>query len=437
MTQETISALDFGDQAALENSLSDTARGLSLSGILKIAGECRALVASGHKVANLSVGDFDARYFQIPEPLREGIRAALTAGATNYPPQPGILPLREAIADYAERASGVRYPLDSVLVTSGGRPVLYGAFRTVLSPGDEVLYSVPSWQNDWYAWLSRAKSVEVVASSSNGFQPTLDDLAPHIRTARLLCLCSPGNPTGTAIEPDQFQRILEAVVEENARRTAKGGLRPLFVLFDQIYNGIRVKGAKHRYALALVPESAPYVITMDGISKAFAGTGLRVGWMLGPPAIARKMGELLAHVGCWAPHAEQVGVAGWLRDEAGIRAYRAEMDENIHSRLREMYAGFAAMRDAGYPVDCICPEGAIYVTLQLQLKGRTFDGAPIADNEAIRSLLLEHAGVAVVPFQAFGLREESGWFRLSVGAVSHEEIAEMFPRIRAMLDRVS
>ena len=307
----------------------------------------------------------------------------------------------------------------------------------MVSPGDTVVYAVPSWQNEAYACLTDARAVVLESTSENGFQPTLEELAPHLSTARLVCLCSPGNPTGTAIDPEMLRSILEAVVEENKRRLADGKDRPLFVLYDQIYGSLRVSNNKHRYAAALVPESAPYVMSMDGASKAFAGTGLRVAWLLAAPAIASKMGELLTHVGTWAPHAEQVGLAKFLADADAVSTYRREMDDKIHERLDAIYNGFVAMRETGLPVDCIYPEGAIYVSLQLELIGKHVDGRLIETNDAIRLLLLDKAGVAAVPFQAFGLERETGWFRLSVGAVSMQDIAEMFPRIRAMLEQVS
>lgn len=427
---------DFGDQSRLEASLSQLVGSLPPSRILQISNEIRARVASGGKVINLSVGDFDPRYFPIPAKLVQSIQTALASGATNYPPPPGLLALREAVRDYVERASGVRYPIESILIASGGRPILYGAYRTVVSPGDTVVYSVPSWQNEAYICLSQATAVVLEAKSQNGFQPTLDEFAPHLRSARLICLCSPGNPTGTAIDPDAFRSILQAVVEENERRQRSGAERPLFVLYDQIYGALRVSGDKHRYAAAIVPESAPYVMSMDGVSKAFAGTGLRVAWLLAAPAIAKKMGELLSHVGTWAPHAEQVGVAQLLSDADAVREYRSEMDSKIHQRLEAMYRGFVEMREAGLPVDCIYPDGAIYVSLQLKLVGKRIDGRLIEDNETIRSLLLEKTGVAVVPFQAFGLERQTGWFRLSIGAVSMQEIEEIFPRVRALLKQV-
>ena len=428
---------EFGDQTQLARSLSELARGMHLSGILRTAQQVRELRAAGTPVLDLSLGDFSPKYFPIPERLLKGIERALESGSTNYPPPPGLPSLRKAVCDYAERCSGVRYPVESVLITCGGRPVLYGAYLTVVAPGDTVVYSVPSWQNDSYAWLSGAKAIEVEAKSENGFQPTLEELAPHLGSARMLCLCSPGNPTGTAMEPEVFKSILEAVVAENRRREKNGNVRPLFVLFDQIYSSIRVNDNKHRYALALVPESAPYVMTMDGASKAFAATGLRVGWLLAPPAIVNKAGELLSHVGAWAPHAEQVGMTELLNDEAAVADFRTRMDAAVHERLDALHAGIAAMRAEGLPVDVLCPDGAIYVSLQLKLRGKKFDGRPLETNEDIRSLVLKEAGVAIVPFQAFGLNEESGWFRLSIGAVSMDEIRDVFPRLRALLAKIS
>lgn len=437
MPESSSNKLDFGDQKMLEASLSELAGGLRLSGILKIANEVRALAVTGRKVVNLTVGDFDPRYFPIPSALLEEIRAALAGGSTNYPPQPGLLALREAVQDYVERSSGVHYPVESILITSGGRPVIYSAFRILLSPGEKVVYSVPSWQNDSYSWLSGAREVVITAQPANGFQPTLEEIVPHLGDARMLCLCSPGNPTGTAMDPAVFKSILEAVVAENKKREKKGNEKPLFLLYDQIYGAIRVRNKQHAYAAALLPEAAQYVITMDGVSKAFAGTGLRVGWLIASPAIVSKMGELLAHMGAWAPHAEQVGVAKWLQNPEGIVQFRKEMDDKLERRLLAVYEGFANLRADGYAVDCISPEGALYVSLQLKIKGRSIDGKVLTSNEEIRSVLLEKTGVAIVQFQAFGLAEDSGWFRLSVGAVSMEQIAEMFPRIRAMLDSLT
>jgi aspartate aminotransferase len=432
MTSTTI-VPDFGPASVLEDSLSDLVQGMRGSEILRIAGEVRRLIAQGKPICNLTVGDFDPRQFPIPAALLAATREALEAGETNYPPSDGILPLREAVCELVARDLGVKYPLESVLIAAGVRPLLYATFRTLLNAGDGVVYGVPSWNTNHYVWLTAARSIPIVARRENGFHPTLDEIAPHLPEAALVCLCSPANPTGTMIDPDELKRITEAVVVENAKRRVKGS-RTLFLLYDQVYGSL-VYHAAHAHPVALVPEAAPFTVSLDGISKAFAATGLRVGWSLAAPAVTARMRDLLGHVGAWAPRPEQVAVARFLRNTAAVEQFRLRMDRELQCRLDALYGGFAALRERGYPVDCVHPQGAIYLSLQLNLVGRTVDGHRITSNDEIRRLLLEEAGLAAVPFQAFGLAEETGWFRLSVGAVSMEDIAQAFPRVRALLDR--
>jgi aspartate aminotransferase len=129
-----------------------------------------------------------------------------------------------------------------------------------------------------------------------------------------------------------------------------------------------------------------------------------------------------------------VALAEFLLDAEAVEEFRGQMIERVHVRLDALYNGFSEMNDAGYPLECVYPQGAIYLSLRLDLKGRRYRGAGLDTNHAIRELLLEHAGLAAVPFQAFGLDDETGWFRLSVGAVSLEEIQQCFPRLRRLLD---
>jgi aspartate aminotransferase len=428
--------LDFGDQKSLDAALSDCVRGLHESGILKITRQVRAMIARGENVVNLTVGDFDPRYFPIPAKLSHAIQSAIARGETNYPNPEGILVLRQAISDYVFRASGVRYPLDAIVVCSGGRPVLYGAYRAVVNPGDKVLFSVPSWQNDAYSMLTGAESIVIEASAATGFQPTVEQFKPHLGEAALICICSPGNPTGTVMSRQQLKDILDAVVAENKTREANGR-RPLFILHDQMYGALVTEGQQHFYPAALVPECARWLISADGVSKAYAGTGLRLGWMLVAPAVGARIRDLLSHAGAWAPRAEQVGVSEFLNDPEAIADFRKEMDAHLRERLQAMYRGFAGLKKAGYPVDSINPQGAIYFSAQFRLHGKSVDGKRIETDEDIRNLLLEKAGAAVVPFQAFGVEGNTGWFRLSAGAVSMDEIEALFPRIFALLDEVS
>jgi aspartate aminotransferase len=435
MQQQTETGLDFGDAASVDASLSERARGLIGSEILKIAADIREMVRDGHEVCNLTVGDFNSAYFPVPRPLLDGIRDALESGETNYPPSDGVRSLREAVIEYVAREWGVHYPLESILIAGGARPILYSAYRCVLDPGEKVVYPVPSWNNNHYTWISAAEGVAVPTRVEDGFMPTIDVLRPHLADARLVCLNSPLNPTGTVIGREQLVSIIDAVVEENRRREAEGR-RHLFLLYDQVYGSLVFGDSRHHLPTELVPESAPWVICLDGVSKAFAGTGLRVGWMMAAPTVTARFKDLIGHIGAWAPRPEQVAVAGFLRDENALDTFRREMAERVTQRLDALHRGFAAMREDGYPIDCVDPQGAIYLSLRIDAIGRSIEGSRIDSNETIRKLLLDQAGLAVVPFQAFGLPDESGWFRISVGAVSMAEIDAAFPRIRALLDRL-
>ena len=379
-------------------------------------------------MCNLTVGDFSPREFSIPEALGEGIAAALKAGETNYPPSDGVMPLRQAVQRFYERALGLKYPLESVLIVGGARPVIYALFRAVVDPGDTVVYPVPSWNNNHYAHMMGARHVTVVTDPEHGFMPTVEQLAPHLSEARLLCLCSPLNPTGTMISPEVLRDIGERVVRENRQREAQGR-KPLILMYDQIYWTLTFGQARHVTPLELVPELAPYTVFVDGISKAFAATGVRVGWTVGPPAIISRMKDVLGHVGAWAPKAEQVAVARLLDDVPTTTAFLESMRRRVDERLVLLHQGFQAMRASGLPVRSIAPQGAIYLSAQFELIGK----AGLRTNEDIRKLLLDKAGFALVPFQAFGLKEDTGWFRLSVGAVSPEEIRAALPRVEAVL----
>src|SRR5687768_16104998 len=173
MKQQSDRPIDFGDQQSLDAALSDSIRCLQESGILKITRQVRAMISRGETVVNLTVGDFDPRYFPIPGLLAQGIQDAVARGETNYPTPAGMLALREAIADDVFRTRGIRYPVDAIVVCSGGRPVLYGAYRAVVNPGDKVVFSVPSWQNEAYSMLMGAESVVIEAGVETGFQPTV------------------------------------------------------------------------------------------------------------------------------------------------------------------------------------------------------------------------------------------------------------------------
>jgi aspartate aminotransferase len=407
-------------------SLSRLARGLTGSEVLKIASEVRALIASGRSVANLTVGDFSPTEFRIPRRLETLIAEMLAAGQTNYPPSDGTMELRRSVVDLFREELGLTYPIESTLIAGGSRPIIYAAFAAIVDPGDKVIYPTPSWNNNHYTYLTGGVPVELVVGADTNFMPTADMIRPHVRDARLIAVCTPLNPTGTVMAKNEVEAIGRLVVEENERRAAAGE-RALYLLWDQVYWMLTFGDNRHWTPPQLVPESAAWTIFVDGISKALAATGLRVGWTVAPPAITARMRDLLGHLGAWAPKAEQLAVAAYLREKEELAAFHDHMIRELRLRLDALYDGLQAMRREGLPVDAIAPQGAIYLSVQFDLIDK------LGTNEAIRKFLLEKAGFAIVPFQAFGLKREDGWFRLSAGAVSVQDCVDGLNRVREAL----
>ena len=418
--------------------VSTLAEELTGSLILAVAAEVRALAASGKPLCNLTVGDFSPTEFSIPSSLLEGVVAALRAGQTNYPPSDGIEKLRVAIQEFYARRLELRYPVASVLVTAGARPAIYGAYRVLVDPGDRVVYPVPSWNNNYYCQLVGAVGVPVTCGASSNFQPTADLLREALTDARLLVLNSPLNPTGTLLDADTLGGICEAVLEENARRESEGRERPLYVIYDQVYWMLTFGDSAHVNPVSLRPDMERYTILIDAISKSFAATGLRVGWAVGPGDVIKRMSDVLGHVGAWAPRPEQTATAALLADDAGIDTYHSRMRVEVCRRLDALAKVLGTLTEEGFPIEATTPQGAIYLSARFALAGRrTPEGDVLQSNESVRRYLLHAAGLAAVQFQAFGSPDESGWFRLSVGAVSVADVEAVLPRLRRALAALS
>jgi aspartate aminotransferase len=421
------------NESLQSRGIATMAQELIASEILKIAGEIRTFVTQGAEVLNLTVGDFASKEFPVPEALARGIREAIEEGHTNYPPSSGVIECREAVREMFRDRLGLDYPLSSVLIAGGARPMIAGTFFTLVNPGDAVIYSVPSWNNNHYCTLTRATPIEIDASRENDFFPRAQDIAPHLSRARLVCLNTPQNPTGTIMPKGELEALARSIVNENARRKS-AGVPALYLMFDQVYWMLTAEGRVHTTPVELVPEVAPYTIFVDGISKSFAATGLRVGWAVGPSDVMERMGAILTHVGAWAPRPEQVATAKLLRDPKAVDAYLATMRREVFARLDLLASAVGALRRDGFPVDAIAPAGAIYLSLKVDIAGKTGpDGKRIESDEDIRTFLLKHAGWAVVPFGAFGVRGESRWFRASVGAVSRRDLERGAERLRSAL----
>jgi len=431
-----VKAAQAVDLAAVgDGHLSKLSRGLIGSEVLRIAAEIRTLVSQGHSVCNLTVGDFDPREFRPPDRLLAGVQKALAGGHTNYPPSNGTLELRQAVTRFYAREFGLEYPVESVLVAGGARPLIYATYRALVDPGDRVAYPVPSWNNNHYCYLTGAQGLPIEVGRESAFHPTPAQVRAVLPGIRLLALNTPLNPTGTAIDPGALAEICRDLVGENQRRLARGE-RPVFLMFDQVYWSLEFGRMTPLSPPALVPEVAPYTVLLDAISKSLAATGLRVGWSVASPAVTQRMSDLLGHVGAWAPKAEQIATAEFLDDAEAFHAFRLEMHHKLRARLDRLYRGFMALGARGLPVEAVEPEGTLYLSARVDLFGRSLDGIRMENNEDIRKALLTGAGLAVVPFQAFGLAREDGWFRLSVGAASLDAIEQGLERLGAMLERV-
>jgi aspartate aminotransferase len=413
--------------------VSRAADSLRASQILRIAAEIRALTSAGKSICNLTVGDFSPREFPAPAELVAGLQDALRAGETNYPPSSGLPELRDAIATFSQARLGLSLTAENVVVASGARPAIYAAYRTLLDPGDAVVYPAPSWNNADYCQMVGATPRAVVCSAADSFLPTRAALEAAVRGARLLVLNSPLNPAGTAFDAGTLRDISELVLAENTRRGA--GERPLFLLYDQVYWMLTLGNVRHVHPVILCPEIEPYVITVDAISKAFAATGVRVGWAMGPADVVRHMADFLSHVGAWAPRAAQIATARLLGDGESVDTYHQSMHAAIAARLGAIHAACGAMHAVGLPVTSLPPVGTIYGSVRLDLDGRlTRDGRVLRGSEDVRRYLLQEAGVAAIPFQAFGVPDDGGWFRFSIGAVSVSALESGLARMRAAIE---
>ncbi len=414
------------------SKLADTLIG---SEIVKLGGEIRALQQQGAKIYNFTVGDFDPNVFPIPTLLKDEIIKAYQNNFTNYPAAEGNLDLRESLMEYIHEFFNISYTTDELLVAGGGRPLIYAIFRTILDKGDTVLYAVPSWNNNHYTHFVEGKHVLIPTDASTKFMPTAESIAPFIKEANLLCLCSPQNPTGTTLSAEELKKICDLVLAENQRRG--DNQKPVYIMYDQMYSQLTFDAVTHAHPVGVCPAIRPYTIYLDAISKSFAATGVRVGWAFGPSVIISKMKAILTHLGAWAPMAEQKGTAVFLKNKEAIVTYIDSFKKEIAYRLEAIYKGLMDLKLQGYAVDAIAPEAAIYLTIQFDLVGKhTAQQVLLEKQSDVTSYLLKEAGLAIVPFSAFGAEATSNWYRLSVGTCKKEDIEAMLAALSNALAKL-
>ena len=419
----------------INQKVSEMADNLIGSEIIKLAGEVKAKMDQGEKIYNLTIGDFNPKIFPIPVELKNEIIKAYQNEETNYPPANGVQELREAVSRFLHTREGLEYNANQILISGGARPLIYAVYQTLIDPQDKVLFPVPSWNNNHYTHLSRGQQIFIETTPENKFMPTAAELKPYISEATLLALCSPLNPTGTTFTEEGLKEICEMILEENKKRGMSR--KPLYLLYDQIYWTLTFGETCHVDPVTLCPDIKNYTIYIDGISKSFAATGVRVGWAFGPTKIIDKMKSILSHVGAWAPKAEQIATAKYLVNDHAIDTYLTSFKSQVNQRLTAIYNGIIELKTQGFNVDAIAPEAAIYLTVNFNLVGKkTANGILLASTADVTKYLLEEAKIAIVPFNAFGSDASSTWYRLSVGTAVLSEIDSMFIQLKAALSKL-
>jgi aspartate aminotransferase len=387
------------------DKLSHVGNNIVGSEIIKISQHIKQ-VQQNKSVLNLTMGDFDPKVNPIPTTLRDYITDAYFNDLTNYPLSAGEVYLRRSIGNYFHHRRGIFYDENQILVGCGVRPLIYTVFKSIVDEGNTVVYPVPSWNNNHYSFLHNANLEPIECKPENAFFPTIDDIESRIHYTRLVCLCSPQNPTGRIIDKEVLKGICDAIVEENKRRDNK---KPCYLFFDQIYSDL--VGDEFTHPLDVCPKIREYLICADGISKSLCATGVRVGWLMGPKDIIGKMTEVFSHIGAWAAKPEQNAVVWYLHDKEDIGKFIQEKQQQYASISSKIIDLFKQMKEEGYYVDCQNSDGGIYISVYLNY----VYGFPTTEDYI--NFLIEECGLGIVPFEYFGSKENKGWFRISIGSV--------------------
>jgi len=415
--------------------LSHLAETLIGSEIVKLGNMISERIRAGETIYNFTIGDFDPQVFPIPFELESEIIASYQAHNTNYPAAEGVLDLRKSVGAFLKEWEGIDYAPNEIQIASGGRPLIYTIFKAIVDKGDKVIYGVPSWNNNHYVHMTDGEHCVIECSVENDFMPTVEDVAKHIKGATLLCLCTPQNPTGTTLSKESLEAICDLVLAENATRAE--GEKKLYLMFDQMYWTLTYGTTEHYNPITLRPAMKEFTVFVDGISKVFAATGVRVGWALGPETVITKMKAILSHLGAWAPMAEQKAVAKYLLQKDAIEVYLKHFKMEVEFRLRSIYEGFIGLKTKGFSVDAVAPQAAIYLTIKIDLVGKTTaEGKLLATQMDVTSYILAEAKLAVVPFSAFGGGANNPWYRLSVGTSKKEEIPQMLEKLEDALGKL-
>ncbi|WP_289737156.1 pyridoxal phosphate-dependent aminotransferase [Paramuribaculum intestinale] len=395
------------------NRISTRVESLSPSQTLAMSQKSAELKAAGVDVINLSVGEPD---FNTPAHIKEAAKRAIDDNFTFYTPVPGYMSLRKAIADNLKATDGVDFAPEQIVVSNGAKQALCNAVLALVNPGDEVIIPTPAWVSYVeMVKLAEGTNVLVPAGIEQDFKITPAQLEAAITPrTRLMILCSPSNPTGSVYSHQELQGLVD-VISRHPQIT---------VIADEIYQHINFTGSFT--SLSAFPEIADRTVVINGVSKAYAMTGWRIGFIAAPLPIAKACSKL---------QSQYTSNPSSVAQKAAEAAYLAPQD-----CVEEMRKAFERRRDLvvslareipGLKVNC--PQGAFYLFPEVSsYLGKSFNGKTIATDSDLAMYLLEEGHVATVAGSAFCL---PGYIRLSY-ATSDANIREAMRRIAEALSRL-
>ena len=394
--------------------LSRKAMAISPSPTLTIDARAKQLKSEGVDVIGFGAGEPD---FDTPEHIREAALKAIQEGFTRYTPSGGIPELKEAICERLKQDNNLDYRPAQIVVSNGAKHSLANVFTAILDPGDEVLIPAPYWVSyPEMVKLADGVPVSVMTDPQGGGKLTAELLQRYLTPrTRAIVLNSPGNPTGQVLS----RKELEAIAEVAERHD-------LFIVSDEVYEKLVYGGAEHISIASLDEAIKKRTVIVNGVSKAYAMTGWRIGYTASLVELAAAMDSIQSHL---------TSNPNSIAQKAAVAALRGPQDCVEEMRLvfdsRRTYA-LERLHKMKY-LSCSEPRGAFYLFVDAgQALGLSFRGTAIDDTDTLAALMLEHYRVAVVPGRGFGA---PAYLRLSY-ATSMENIKEGLGRIEAFLQEL-